>query len=151
VLASRDVIEEDDLSVLISFDLDALRAVAGRVVWVHIDHLSVALVAEKQTCVGISVDAEVRRIVKRAILSLPVVVREIGRLRQEGLLGLEVEAEVLCLEAVGEVYVTAYLILAVLVVADEDDRRHSSVAHELLSLGKGLQEGALVDLAASVR
>ena len=151
MLAPRDVIEEHDLSVFISFDLDALRAIAGRVVWVHIDHLSVALVAEKQTGVGISVDAEVRRIVERAILSFPVVVREIGRLRQEGLLCLEVEAEVLRLEAVGEVYVTAYLILAVLVVADEDDRRHSSVAYELLSLGKGLQEGALVDLAPGVR
>lgn len=74
MLASRNVIEEDDLGVLISFDLDALRAVAGRVIWVHIDDLPVALVAEKQAGVGIGVDAEVRRIVERAILSLPVVV-----------------------------------------------------------------------------
>lgn len=64
---------------------------------------------------------------------------------------LEVELEVLCLEAVSQVYVTAYLVLAILVVADEDNRRHSSVADELFTLGKGLQEGAIVEGALGVR
>lgn len=151
MLASGDVIKEDDLGVLFGFDLDALRPIAGRVVRVHVDDFAIALVPEKEPGVRVGVHAEVWRIVERAVLRLPVVVRKIRRLREESLLGLEVEAEILGLEAVSEVYVTAYLILAVLVVADEDYRRHSSVAHELLSLSQGLQEGALLNLASGVR
>ena len=48
MFASGDVIEEHDLSVLVSLNLNALRSVAWWVIRVYIDHLAVALVPEKK-------------------------------------------------------------------------------------------------------
>lgn len=50
-----------------------------------------------------------------------------------------------------KVDITADLILAVLVISDEDDGGHAAVPHQLLALSQGLQELAAINLAASVR
>ena len=50
----------------------------------------------------------------------------------------------------GQIDVTADLILTVDVVSNEDDSGHTSIAYKLLTFGKRFQERAVVNLAAGV-
>ena len=152
MFASGDVIEEDDLSVFFSLNLDSLGAVARlRLGRVHINDLSISLVAEEETGVGVRVHSEVRRVTHRTVVRLPVVVGEVGRLGYQHFLSLEVEAEVLSLQTVSEVNITANLILAILFVTDENYSCHAAITNQFLPLCQCRQESTVIDLAAGMR
>jgi hypothetical protein len=152
VFASGDVIEEHDLSVFFGLNLDSLGAVARlRLGRVHINDLSVSLVAEEETGVGVRVHSEVRRVTHRTVVRLPVVVGEVRRFGYQHFLTLEVEAEVLSLQTVSQVYITADLILAILFVTDENDSRHAAITNQFLALCQCRQESTVINLAASMR
>ncbi len=75
MLASCDVIEEYHLSIFFSRDLDPLGAVAGGVLrGVDIYDFSVSLVPEEKSRVRVGVHPEIGRVVKRAVLRLPIVI-----------------------------------------------------------------------------
>ena len=62
VLSPSFVIEEHNLGVLFTLDVDALTHaihVGWVLVWVHVDHLSVTSVTEKESLVGAGVHLEV--------------------------------------------------------------------------------------------
>lgn len=152
MFASGDVIEKDNLCIFFSLYLDPLCAVArGILHGVNIYNLSISLVAEEEAGVGVGVDTEVGRVAQCAIVCLPIIVREVRWLGQQHLLPLEVQTEVLGLQTVSKVDITADLIFAVLVISDEDDGGHAAVPNQLLALSQGLQELAAVNLATSVR
>lgn len=135
MLSSRYMIKEDNLSILISGDFNALCSITrGILARIYIDNLPISFVSEQYPCIRVSVEPEVRGVIKRTILSLPIVIREVTRFGKENLLPLEIESEVLNFKAMCEINVAADLILAVLIIANENDSGHSSITDELFSL-----------------
>ena len=73
-------------------------------------------------------------------LSLPIIIRQIRRLRLQLLLFLEIKSEVLVQQSLAIVNVPADLLPAIVDGANEDDRRHFAVPHQFLPLRQLEQE-----------
>ena len=101
ILSSGKVIKENDLRVVFARNFDPLGAVAGRVdVWVHVDHLPVSLVSKQHALVVVRIDSEVRRVVDRWVLRVPVEEAKIRWPRQQLLFAFEVVSEIFSFESV---------------------------------------------------
>ena len=60
MLSSRDMVEEDNLSVIVSLDFNSFSSVTWWVlVWIHVDDLSIPLVSEQETSIRVGVNSEV--------------------------------------------------------------------------------------------
>lgn len=158
MLASGVVVEEYDLSVLLTLDLSPSGVVAWLVHFgVDADDLSVAFIPEKESLVAVGVRSEVGRVVNRCFLAVPVVVAEVSLLGHQHLLLLEDWLEIFLLHAVGQVDVTADLrscsetLIALLLLFDfpyEQNSRHPAILESCLTLLQRLQEGVIGDLTA---
>ena len=145
------MIEEDDLSVVFARNFNSLGAVARRVdVRVHIYHLSVSLVSEKEAFVVVGVDPEVWRVVECWVLRIPVEKAEIRRFWEQLLFAFKDVSEVFSLQPVGQVNVARYLIVALLLLANKDYGGHATAADILLPVSERRQKLRMVDFATSV-
>ena len=77
------MVKEDDLGVFVTLNFLSDCAIA-RVfkIRIDVDDLSVSLVSEEESSVGVGIHSEVRGIIDGAGLSLPVVVAEVRWHRQ---------------------------------------------------------------------
>ena len=151
MLAASHVVKEHHLDVLWALNSLAVSAVArGGRCRVHIDQLSVALVAEHESLLGDGVSSEVGRVIDVAHLRLPAVEGEVRGLGHNNLLLLEDVMEVLRLHAVGQVDITANLNASLVLTPDEEDGRHAPIPQVGLALGQFLQEDVALDGAALV-
>lgn len=123
------MIEKDNLRILFTFYLSASAnsILLSRVqVWVHIDYLSVTTVSEKETCVRVCVDFEIRRISVLDLLAFPRVITQICSLRLDLLSLRENEAEVFVFHTISKVNICTDLTLVSL-ISDEKNRSQSTV------------------------
>ena len=137
------MIEEHDLGVLFTLDVDALAHSihVGRVlVGIHIDHLSVTAVSEEKTGIRVGVDFEIRGVSVLDLLAFPRVVAQIVNIWLDLLLLREDEAEVFLFHAVGQVDIRADLTLVAL-ISNEQNCGQSAISETLFTLGKLLKEG----------
>ena len=73
MLSPSNMVEEDDLSILVAFDLNSLGTVTWWILgWVDVDDFSISFVSEEQSLVRVCVDSEVWRVVQGWVLSIPV-------------------------------------------------------------------------------
>ena len=148
------VVEEDDLLVLFAlYDLPE-GAVAWRFAFgVHIDNLAVPLVSKEKSLVRLRVYFKVRGHVEGSFARGPAIPGEVRFLGHERFLFVKDGAEVLLLHAVGQVDVRGHFVFdlvvgAVLDITDEKDGGLAAVAETLLTLGQGVQEVVVLNLAA---
>jgi hypothetical protein len=134
MLASCNVIEEHNLSVLICLYLNSFCSITrGIFSGIDINNFSITFVSEEETCLRVSVNSEIRWFKKRAILSLPIIVWEVSLSGKEYFLAFKIESEIVSFQAMSKVNVTADLIFAIFVISDKDNGCHTSVSNKLLS------------------
>lgn len=60
MLSSRDMVKEDNLSVIVSLDFNSFSSVTWWVlIWIHIDDFSIPLVPEQETSIRVGINSEV--------------------------------------------------------------------------------------------
>ena len=136
------MIEKDNLRIFFTFYLSASAnsILLCRVqVWVHIDYLSVTTVSEKETCVRVRVDFEIRRISVLNLLAFPRVITQICNLRLDLLSLRENEAEVFVFHTISQVNICTDLTFITL-ISDEKNRGQSTVPKTFFTLCKLLKE-----------
>ena len=136
ILSSRKVVKEYDLRVIFARNFDPLGAIARWIdIRIHVDHLSVPLVAEQHAFVVVCVHSEVWRVVDRWVLRVPVEEAKIRRPRQQLLFTFKIVSEVFSFEPVSQVDVARYLVMALLLLADEDYGGHATATNICLTIG----------------
>ena len=145
------MIKEYDLRVIFARNFDPLGSVAGWVdIWVHVDHLSVSLISEQHALVIVRVDPEVRRVVDRWVLRIPVEEAKIRRSWQQLFFAFKDVSKVLGFESVRQIDVARYLVVAFLLLANENNGGHATATNIGLPIGQCRQEFRVVDFKASV-
>lgn len=84
------------------------------------------------------------------MLRVPVEETQVSWLWQQQFLLLKYLCEVFSLKPVGQIDVSRDLVLSLPLVSDEDNGRHSTASHIILSVSQGLQKVGVVDFAAGV-
>ena len=135
------MVEEDDLSILVAFDLNSLGTVTWWILgWVDVDDFSISFVSEEQSLVRVGVDSEVWRVVQGWVLSIPVEEAEVRLLWHQHLLALEDLPKVFSFQSVSKVDVAGDLILSFFRVSNENNGGHPTTSNVVLSVSQRLQE-----------
>ena len=73
MFSSCDVVKEDDLSIIFTFNFNSFGTITWWVfVWININNFSIPLISEQETGIGVGVNSEVWRIVQCSVLSIPI-------------------------------------------------------------------------------
>ena len=142
------MIKEDDLSVVVALDFHALGSITRRVhIRIHIYYFSVSLISKEKSLVVVGIHPEIGRVVQGWVLRIPVEETQVSRLWKQLPFSFIISLEILGFEPVSQIDIPADLIVALLLLPDENNCGHAAAADVSFAVGDGFQEIRVVDFA----